>query len=54
MSTRHSLRRGLRDARGQSVVEFALIMPLILVIVLGVIELGYALQDQHRGHEAHA
>lgn len=47
MSMRHSLRRSLSNARGQSVIEFALIMPLILVIVLGVIELGYALQDQH-------
>ena len=44
---RNSLRRSLSDARGQSVIEFALILPFILTIVLGVIELGYALQDQH-------
>lgn len=46
MSMRYPLRR-LADARGQSVIEFALVMPFILVILLGVIELGYALQDQH-------
>lgn len=37
----------MRDARGQSVIEFALILPLVLLLVLGVIEVGYALQDQH-------
>jgi Flp pilus assembly protein TadG len=37
----------LKDARGQSVVEFAVIMPLLLVVVLGVIEVSYALLDQH-------
>lgn len=37
----------MRDARGQSVLEFALILPLVLLLVLGVIEVGYALQDQH-------
>jgi Flp pilus assembly protein TadG len=39
--------RRLIDARGQSVVEFAFLMPLILVVALGVIEFGYALLDQH-------
>jgi Flp pilus assembly protein TadG len=35
------------NARGQSVVEFALVMPLVLTVALGVIEIGYALLDQH-------
>jgi hypothetical protein len=35
------------DANGQSIMEFALILPLLLVVVLGVIELGNALFDQH-------
>ena len=39
--------RRLDDARGQSVVEFAFLMPVILVVALGVIEFGYALLDQH-------
>ena len=39
--------RRLLDARGQSLVEFAFLMPLILVVALGVIEFGYALLDQH-------
>jgi hypothetical protein len=29
------------------VVEFAFLMPLVLVVALGVIEFGYALLDQH-------
>ena len=37
----------LKDSRGQSVVEFAVVMPLLLLIVLGVIEVSYALLDQH-------
>jgi hypothetical protein len=37
----------LRGARGQSVVEFAIVLPLLMVVVLGVIEVSYALLDQH-------
>ncbi|MEO8520879.1 MAG: TadE/TadG family type IV pilus assembly protein [Acidobacteriota bacterium] len=37
----------LANARGQSVIEFAIVMPIVVVLVLGVLELGYALQDQH-------
>jgi len=37
----------LRSSRGQSLVEFAFLMPLILTVALGVIEVGYALLDQH-------
>ena len=36
----------LRDASGQGVLEFALILPLVLVLLLGVIEVGSALLDQ--------
>jgi Flp pilus assembly protein TadG len=36
-----------RGERGQSMVEFALILPLMLVVVLGVVEVSYALMDQH-------
>jgi len=41
------LKQRLSNHRGQSLVEFALIMPLILLVALGVIEVGYALLDQH-------
>ena len=41
------LRQRLTGHRGQSLVEFALLMPLILLVALGVIEVGYALLDQH-------
>ena len=40
-------RRGLRDASGQSMIEMAMIMPLLVTIALGLIELSYALLDQH-------
>lgn len=35
------------DTRGQSLIEFAITLPLLIVLVLGVIEVGYALLDQH-------
>jgi hypothetical protein len=41
------LRRLVRGSDGQSVMEFALIMPLILMVVLAVIELGVAILDKH-------
>jgi hypothetical protein len=41
------LKQRLSSHRGQSLVEFALIMPFILLVALGVIEVGYALLDQH-------
>jgi hypothetical protein len=37
----------LRSARGQSLIEFTLVAPIILMLVLGVAEVGYALLDQH-------
>jgi hypothetical protein len=33
--------------RGQSIVEFALVLPFLVVLVLGLTELGYALLDSH-------
>ena len=32
---------------GQSIVEFALVLPFLMIVVLGVTELGYALIDSH-------
>jgi Flp pilus assembly protein TadG len=46
MRTGRILRR-LDGSGGQSLVEFAMVLPLVLVIVMGVIEMGYALLDQH-------
>jgi Flp pilus assembly protein TadG len=37
----------LRSARGQSIVEMAIILPILCVMVLGVVELSYALLHQH-------
>ena len=35
------------SASGQSLLEFAMILPLVLGLSLGVVEVGYALLDQH-------
>ena len=37
----------MRSARGQSIVEFAIILPFLLAHLLGVVETSYALLDQH-------
>jgi Flp pilus assembly protein TadG len=36
----------LRDQRGASAVEFAFIVPLLIVLVLGIAEFGHAFQVQ--------
>ncbi len=38
------MRERLRDERGASVVEFAFIVPLLIVLVLGIAEFGRAFQ----------
>lgn len=35
------------DARGQSILEGAMVLPLLCLIIFGVTELGVALRDQH-------
>jgi hypothetical protein len=42
-----NLTRRHRNERGQSAVEMAVILPLLVVIVLGVVEVSWALMDQH-------
>jgi Flp pilus assembly protein TadG len=37
----------MKNARGQAMVELALVLPLCVVLSLGVIEVSYALLDQH-------
>jgi Flp pilus assembly protein TadG len=37
----------MKNARGQAMVELALILPLATVLVLGVVEVSYALLDEH-------
>ena len=37
----------ISSASGQGLLEFALILPLLMVLVLGVVEVSYALLDQH-------
>ncbi len=36
-----------RSSRGQVLLEFAIVLPLLLVTVLGVIDVSYFLYDQH-------
>src|SRR3954471_24982832 len=38
--------RRLRDERGASAVEFAFIVPLLILLVLGIAEFGHAFQVQ--------
>jgi Flp pilus assembly protein TadG len=41
------LRRSASGDSGQALLEFALVVPLLLLVVMGVIEVSYALLDQH-------
>jgi hypothetical protein len=41
------MRMRVRSERGQGILEFAIVLPLVLILVLGVVEIGYALLDQH-------
>ena len=48
--TTHSFRAAcqrIRSSRGQSIVEFAICLPLLVVLTLGVIETSNALMSQH-------
>ena len=40
------MRKPLRDERGASAVEFAFIVPLLILLVLGIAEFGHAFQVQ--------
>ena len=37
----------LVSARGQSMIEMAIVLPLVVVTILGLIDISYALLDQH-------
>jgi hypothetical protein len=37
----------MNTQRGQSLVEFSLVLPLLIVVALGVVEISYVLLDQH-------
>jgi len=37
----------MKNARGQAMVELAVVLPLCITLVLGVVEISYALLDQH-------
>jgi hypothetical protein len=41
------LARSRRSESGQGLIEFALVLPLLLLVALGVIEISYALIDDH-------
>ena len=41
----HSI-RGIRDEKGQALVELALLLPFIMMLVIGVLELGRAWQHK--------
>ena len=37
----------IRSQKGQSIAEFAMVLPLLVMLALGVIEVSFALFDQH-------
>jgi Flp pilus assembly protein TadG len=39
--------RGRAGERGQSLIEFAFMLPMLIALALGVVEVSYALLDQH-------
>lgn len=41
------MRTRFASARGQSLIEFAIILPFVIVLAFGVIETSYVLLDQH-------
>lgn len=41
------MRRRLSSDAGQGLLEFAMVLPIFLLLVLGVIEVGYGLLNQH-------
>jgi len=46
--------RPRRSERGQSFAEFTLILPVILAMVLGMIELGFAINNSTGHRHGHA
>ena len=50
--TRRFLRRCARGVRGSVAIEFAFILPLLLIFTIGVIEFGLIMFDFHRASEA--
>src|SRR3982074_170259 len=47
MKKRMSLPRRTFCSSGQSIVEFSVILPLVLLLVLGVVEFSFELLDLH-------
>ena len=41
------MKRRLACAAGQGLLEFSMVLPIFLVLALGVVEVGYAMLDQH-------
>lgn len=39
-----STKRGLKSERGAELIEFALVLPMLLVIVLGIVDFGFLFQ----------
>ncbi|WP_322044329.1 TadE/TadG family type IV pilus assembly protein [Paraburkholderia sp. J67] len=38
--------QGKRGQRGSAIVEFALVMPMLLILLFGIVELGFVLYDK--------
>jgi hypothetical protein len=47
MEMRDRLKARARSASGQTLLEFAMMIPIMVVLLLGVIDISFALLDQH-------
>jgi Flp pilus assembly protein TadG len=43
----YKLHHSIRDSRGQSIMEMALMLPFLLMLALGVVEISFGMFDQH-------
>ena len=44
MAAMNSMKRKLRSEGGAELIEFALVLPLLLLIVLGIVDFGFLFQ----------
>lgn len=46
------LRRILKNEKGQSIVEFALVVPILLTLLCGIIDFGWIYSNQYKVENA--
>lgn len=51
---KNRIKAGRKSERGQAVVEFALVLPLLLVLLLGILDFGWIFVNQYQAEKAAA